>query len=212
MVLTSYGSPARKGAGIDDVCASGRRGFDAHPAFAVDGARLKQADAFVETKLTPALRDLARCAATGEGACTGDKQTMRYAATHRDAFFAHGVCAADATAPAFDRCFRDGDTFKQAADQTPLDQPMKHCPAARMSDFAPYAARGRWFRTVNDSYLTAMSFPDSVPGYLKAHRRNDGLWALFAMVYGGALHPTAEGHAAMADAALIEARAALASP
>ncbi|MBK9081362.1 MAG: hypothetical protein IPL88_04415 [Rhizobiales bacterium] len=214
VVLTPYGSPARKGATLDDLCGDGRRGFDAHPAFAVDGARLKQADTFVETKLTPTLQRLARCEATGDGACAGERQKMRYAATHRDAFFGHGVCAPDAATPAFDRCFRDGDTFRQASSDppSPLDQPMKHCPAARMSDFAPYAARGRWFRTVNDSYLTAMSFPDSLPGYLKARLRNDGLWGLFAMVYGGALHPTAEGHAAMADAALIEARAALARP
>jgi hypothetical protein len=35
---------------------------------------------------------------------------------------------------------------------------------------------------------------------------------VFAAVYGGAVHPTAEGHAAMADAALPVARQALGLP
>jgi hypothetical protein len=30
---------------------------------------------------------------------------------------------------------------------------------------------------------------------------HDALWGILAAVYGGAVHPTAEGHAAMADAA-----------
>jgi hypothetical protein len=32
------------------------------------------------------------------------------------------------------------------------------------------------------------------------------LWGGASVVYGGAMHPTAEGHAAMADAALPAAR------
>ena len=41
---------------------------------------------------------------------------------------------------------------------------------------------------------------------------DDALWGLFAAVYGGAVHPTAEGHAAMADAALPVVRQALGLP
>jgi nicotinic acid mononucleotide adenylyltransferase len=34
---------------------------------------------------------------------------------------------------------------------------------------------------------------------------HDATWGVASAVYGGAVHPTAEGHAAMADAALAEA-------
>jgi hypothetical protein len=47
---------------------------------------------------------------------------------------------------------------------------------------------------------------------LSASDLHGALWDLFAAVYGGAVHPTAEGHAAMADAALPVARQALGLP
>ncbi len=31
---------------------------------------------------------------------------------------------------------------------------------------------------------------------------HDAIWGVLSAVYGGAIHPTAEGHAAMADAAM----------
>ena len=41
---------------------------------------------------------------------------------------------------------------------------------------------------------------------------HDATWAATSAVYGGAIHPTAEGHAAMADAALPAMREILALP
>jgi hypothetical protein len=38
---------------------------------------------------------------------------------------------------------------------------------------------------------------------------HDATWGVLAAVYGGAIHPTAEGHAAMADAALPAVRETL---
>ena len=38
---------------------------------------------------------------------------------------------------------------------------------------------------------------------------HDATWGVVSAVYGGAVHPTAEGHAAMADAALAAARQVL---
>jgi|APFre7841882630_1041343.scaffolds.fasta_scaffold14582_2 hypothetical protein len=52
-----------------------------------------------------------------------------------------------------------------------------------------------------------MTYPDDAPDYLKPGYLTDAIWGLDVIVYGGALHPTAEGYAAMADAALVEARA-----
>jgi hypothetical protein len=52
-----------------------------------------------------------------------------------------------------------------------------------------------------------MTYPDDAPDYLKPAFLTDAIWGLNVVVYGGAIHPTAEGHAAMADAALVEALA-----
>src|SRR5262249_57119421 len=72
--------------------------------------------------------------------------------------------------------------------------------------FRPYASRARWIRTANDSYFTAMTYPEGLPAVLQPSDLHDAIWGVFAAVYGGAVHPTAEGHAAMADAALPVAR------
>lgn len=211
VVFVPYGNPARHGPGGAQLCASSRRGFDAHPAFSLDAGKLARTDLFITHKLTPLLKDLATCEPGVEGACREPaRQTMRYAEMHLAAFREHGLCAADIGDPAFDACLRDGDTFKLIGEAQALEWPFRHCPASA-APFAPYAPRARWSRTVNDSFFTAMSFADTVPRWLKARLRNDGMWGLTSMVYGGAAHPTAEGHAAMADAALREALASLAA-
>jgi hypothetical protein len=48
-----------------------------------------------------------------------------------------------------------------------------------------------------------------MPAILKPSDIHDALWGVLSAVYGGAVHPTAEGYAAMADAALPAARAVL---
>src|SRR5256886_17584869 len=76
-------------------------------------------------------------------------------------------------------------------------------------EFRPYASRGRWIRTANDSYFTAMTYPEGMPAILRPSDIHDALWGVLSAVYGGAVHPTAEGYAAMADAALPATRAGL---
>jgi hypothetical protein len=78
-----------------------------------------------------------------------------------------------------------------------------------VAEFRPYASRARWIRTANDSYFTAMTYPEGLPSALQPSDIHDATWGLTSAVYGGALHPTAEGHAAMADAALPAAREVL---
>jgi hypothetical protein len=65
--------------------------------------------------------------------------------------------------------------------------------------------RQRWVRTANDSYFTAMSYPQGV----LAASIHDAMWGTLSAVQGGAIHPTAEGHAAMADATLPAMREVL---
>ena len=63
--------------------------------------------------------------------------------------------------------------------------------------------------TANDSYFTAMTFPQGMPTVMQPANLHDATWGAMSAVYGGAIHPTAEGHAAMADAALPAVRQVL---
>jgi hypothetical protein len=79
----------------------------------------------------------------------------------------------------------------------------------RPGEYRPYASRARWVRTANDSYFTAMTYPEGLPALLQPRDIHDAMWGIVSAVYGGAIHPTAEGHAAMADAVMPAARALL---
>ena len=47
-----------------------------------------------------------------------------------------------------------------------------------------------------------MTYPKATPTAAQPADIHDATWGVLSAVYGGAIHPTAEGHAAMADAAL----------
>src|SRR6188472_3972437 len=127
---------------------------------------------------------------------------MTFVNGHQAAFAYHGVCTRAETDPQFDReCFSPkGDSF----DPNPATAAIAPL-ACNLSatEFRPYAPRQRWVRTANDSYYTAMSYPQGMGAPASIH---DAFWGVLAAVYGGAIHPTAEGQAAMADAALPAAR------
>jgi hypothetical protein len=70
----------------------------------------------------------------------------------------------------------------------------------------PYALRQRWVRTFNDAYMTINKKVLNRSGQID----DAGSSAVFSETIG-AMHPTAEGHAAMADAILIDLRPAVAA-
>ncbi len=206
VIFVNYGNLAMHQG--NRICPASRRGFDAHPAFAINGNKLEASARFVEDELLPRLKSHATCG-DGGGCQDPERERMTYVDEHRAAFLQHGFCAADAQDPAFDRdCFRDGDSFNNAA-QGGLNKPLKCNISA--TKFQPYAKRARWIRTVNDSFFTAMTYP-AMGGLADPADIHDALWGVASVVYGGAMHPTAEGHAAMADAALPAARRLLDLP
>ncbi len=77
--------------------------------------------------------------------------------------------------------------------------------------FQAYASRQRWFRTPNDAFMTG-NFHVAGSVMQKVLKLQSFSWfqVLLASTYSGAFHPTAEGHAAMADAAVRRARRVLA--
>ena len=54
-----------------------------------------------------------------------------------------------------------------------------------------------------------MTYPRGLSSTMQPSNIHDATWGALSAVYGGAFHPSAEGHAAMADAALPAARAVL---
>ena len=204
VVFVSYGHPALNGGG---PCPGGRDGLDVHPAFTADGTRLKTVTDFVLNKWLPKLKALARCEA-GPKCASPDTDRMTFVEAHQEAFASHGVCARAADDPEFDReCFSPQGTSFEADPVQAATAPLA-C-SRRPSEFRPYARRARWIRTANDSYFTAMTYPRGLPSTQQPSNIHDATWGAMSAVYGGAFHPSAEGHAAMADAALPAVREAL---
>ena len=204
VVYTTYGHLAM---GDGATCPGGRGGFDIHPSFNADPTRLRRVSDFIQQKFLPKLQSLATC--EGSTLCAQPRtDRMTFVDSHQAAFEDRGFCARAETDPAFDQqCFSiNGNSFEsdivQAAN-SPLACGLKP------SDFRPYASRARWVRTANDSYFTAMTYPDGLPSVMQPADVHDAIWGILSAVYGGAVHPTAEGHAAMADAALPAMRSLL---
>lgn len=208
VVYVSYGHPALSPNG--GACPTSRDGFDVHPAFGVDADRLAPVAQFVQSRFFPRLKAIATCSG---GVVCGDPghERMTFVDAHQSAFADHGFCARSADDPPFDQdCFSPAGTSFAAGPVEGATAPLT-C-GARPSDFRPYAPRARWIRTANDSYFAAMTFPEGVSATMQPNDLHDATWGVLSAVYGGAIHPTAEGHAAMADAALPAARTVLHLP
>ena len=205
VVFVSYANPAMQAE--NKPCPGGRDGLDVHPAFGADSERLRAAAEFVDTRFLPKIKVLATC--EGNKVCRDPlTDRMTFVDAHQAAFDQHGMCVHASDDPEFDRaCFLASGNSFQTDLAVAADDPMACGRAA--SNYRPYAPRGRWIRTANDSYFTAMTYPEGMPVMLKPSDIHDALWGVGSAVYGGAVHPTAEGYAAMADAALPVARGVL---
>jgi len=205
VVFVSYGNPAMQAE--NKPCSGGRDGLDVHPAFGADAERLRAAAEFVESRFLPKVKALATC--DGNKTCRDPAtERMIFVDGHQSEFHRHGMCVRSASDPEFDRnCFStSGQSFQPDPASGAEDPMVCNEPAGQ---YRPYASRGRWIRTANDSYFTAMTYPEGMPAILKPSDIHDALWGVLSAVYGGAVHPTAEGYAAMADAALPAVRGAL---
>jgi hypothetical protein len=206
VVFVSYGHPALYDNGKS--CPASRQGFDVHPAFIIDGDLLETTSEFVKTKFFPRLQAFATCGK--DSGCRSDLDRMTFVDDHQAQFESHGFCAQADDDPAFDReCFKvRGGSFKTDPEAAQAD-PMA-CPNRYASSFRAYASRQRWIRTANDSYFAAMTYPTELP--VRPANIHDPIWGATSAVYGGAMHPTAQGYAAIADAALPAARRLLDLP
>jgi lysophospholipase L1-like esterase len=204
VIYVSYANPTL----ADGVpCAGGRAGFDIHPAFNAEPRRLANISSYVQSEFLPRLKAIVTC---GGGVICRDpvRDRMTFVDAHQAAFALHGFCARAQNDPEFDReCFSakgesfDSDIVSAAA------QPMLCGRGA--GEYRAYLPRARWIRDANDSYFAAMTYPQALPSSSQPADIHDATWGVLSAVYGGAVHPTAEGHAAMADAAVPAAAAVL---
>jgi len=205
VIYTTYANPALTDGGA--LCPGGRAGFEIHPSFNADPQRLAAVSSFVQNEFLPQLKALALCQS---GVICRDPRTdrMTFVDAHQDAFASHGFCARASTDPEFDRdCFAaNGDSFDPDI-VTAANQPLKCGRSA--GEYRAYLPRARWIRDANDSYFAAMTYPQALPSSMQPTDIHDATWGILSAVYGGAVHPTAEGHAAMADAAVPAAASVL---
>jgi hypothetical protein len=205
VVYTAYANPTLSDGGAP--CPGGRAGFDIHPSFNAQPQRLAAVSSFVQDEFLPQLKGLALCQ-SGILCRNPRADRMTFVDSHQDAFASHGFCARAQTDPEFDRdCFSaSGESFDPDI-VTAANQPMRCGRSA--GEYRAYLPRARWIRDANDSYFAAMTYPQALPSSQQPSDIHDATWGLLSAVYGGAVHPSAEGHAAMADAALPAAAAVL---
>jgi len=205
VVFVSYANPTLADAGVP--CAGGRGGFDIHPSFNAQPQRLANVSGYVDNEFLPYLKALALCQ-SGVLCRDAGADRMTFVDAHQAAFANHGFCARAQSDPEFDReCFSPkGESFDPNL-VTAANQPMLCGRSA--GDYRAYLPRARWIRDANDSYFAAMTYPQGLPSSSQPADIHDATWGVLSAVYGGAVHPSAEGHAAMADAALPAVAAVL---
>jgi lysophospholipase L1-like esterase len=167
-------------------------GMDVHPGLKLSRARLQEASDF--------LRDfLARleCITSTKGrSCpanlaTGAGTGFTLVVDHIPEFTKRGLCARDPK-----RALADAINMRVPR-KTPNGEAFNpYSPSA----WLPYAHQWRLFRTPNDAFLTANTHREGISPF-------DILQPAYAGLFSGAIHPTAEGHAIVADHVVRHVRA-----
>jgi len=171
-------------------------GVDVHPKLRISRERIQEASTFQGELLaklecmsdTGRRRDCPANLATGRG--TGFKLVTEHLAK----FAKRGVCARDPQ-----RAQLDG-TMMAMPRQNAAGEFEPYSPANAL----PYGHRWRLFHTPNDAFLTANTHKEGISLF-------DIMQPAYAGLYSGALHPTAEGHAVVADSVLPHVRSIIAA-
>jgi len=167
-------------------------GMDVHPGLKLGQQRLKETVDFLNELLTR-LECISNTAGRTcpAGLATGSGTGFTLVTDHIPAFTKRGLCARDPKRALLDGIAMgiprlSGDTFKP------------YSPAAAL----PYAHRWRLFRTPNDAFLVANTHREGTMLF-------DILQPAYAGLYSGAIHPSAEAHAIVADYVIRHARTVL---
>ena len=163
-------------------------GVDVYPKFRYDRARTQEVSNFAR-ELQSRLECMADARKPGcpAGLATGAGTGFHFITDHIAEFARRGVCARDPQ--------------KALLDQRNMTMPRV---SSATGDFAPYSPAGalpyahRWrlVRDPNDAFLAANTHREGISPF-------DDLQPPYAALYSGAFHPTAEGHAIVADHVLL---------
>jgi hypothetical protein len=160
-------------------------GMDVHPGLKLGRQRLTETADFLKDFLVRL-----ECIAGGKGRAncpanlaTGAGTGFTLVTDHIPEFTKRGLCARDPK-----RALADGVAMRMPRRPTNGDDFKPYSPAAAL----PYAHHWRLFRTPNDAFLAANTHREGTPLY-------DILQPAYAGLYSGAIHPTAEAHAIVAD-------------
>lgn len=169
-------------------------GMDVHPKLRADRGRIKEVSDFSQELLTKlhCMADGSRkgCPAT---LATGQGTGFQLVTEHLADFAKRGFCARepgkaskDGSLMAIPRLSRASQDFEP------------YSPASTL----PYGRRWRLIHTPNDAFLTANLHREGISTF-------DILQPVYAALYSGAFHPTAEGHATVADRVIQRLRVIL---
>ncbi len=186
IILTAYPPMSYEEDGVT-LCDNTRRYMDVYDQFQLNTTTLARDTRFAE-QLNRQMRAHTR------------RLHWTFVEEHRDIFRPHGFCAQNPDSP------------NPLAEELrfPFFKNGKWIPYSPAS-YEPYTPRQRWFRTPNDAYLTThLHASGSIIRKILQAKRLAWFQVLLAATYSGSFHPTAEGHAAMADATLKKARQILA--
>ncbi len=185
ILLTGYPGMALTGDG-SETCKDGRAGLEVVPDFRLSEQKLREG-AWIADKLHRLMR---------ESAYT---YGWTFVETHRRAFIDRGICSG---------IVGDG---KNLAEELRMPRKLDgNWYPYNPADFNAYVPRKRWFRTPNDAFMTG-NFHVAASVLQKVMKLETFQWfqLLLASTYSGAFHPTAEGHAAIADSVAEKARVVL---
>jgi len=157
-------------------------GLDVHPKLMLSRERLQETVGFLHDFFARMICiDNGRapnCPVMATGAGTG----FQLITDHQSAFTRRGICARDPRNAQLDGALMAIPRRIGGEEFTP------YSPAA----FLPYQHRWRLFRTPNDAFMTANVHSSGFSLF-------DILQPVYAAMYSGAVHPTAEAHAIVAD-------------
>jgi hypothetical protein len=168
-------------------------GLDVHPKLRMSRERIIEAAAFttdLDNKLE-CMTDVRRRADCPAGLATGQGTGFHLVTDHLAKFVRRGVCARDPK-----RAIADGLMMAIPRLSQRTGEFTPYSPANAL----PYAHRWRLFHTANDAFLTANTHREGISPF-------DILQPAYAGLYSGAIHPTAEGHAMVADSVIVQVRA-----
>jgi|GEM_PF-3943666 len=132
---------------------------------------------------------------------------------HRRAFMDRGICASDPAASPDESGRSTAEILAiphKRVDFTRVGTPAQYAGPWRrydpVSDLYPYETRKSWFRTPNLDFMTTHYLKGSMPDDWTLDRQRVSALFLANRILGGSFHPTAEGHAHIADHVYCKAR------